>query len=191
MKTLEALAKDLRLARRRHHKLSLAYVLEAARILSKAKRLARRRFGAWLRGHTQIDSSTVRRYLRVAAFVKRFRASMHEISRYSITKICALASLKVGVARRFLQGMLKLSRPIEELSDARFIKELRSRYPAPPKKRNRQHAYQQVIAAIARVDRALSAADRFHDVLTLEQKRQIAAEIKELILLARGWRRIA
>lgn len=191
MKSLESLAKDLHHCRRRHHKLSLKYVLEAARILSDAKRLAKRRFGAWLREHARMDRSTVGRYLRVAAFAKANESSMHQIQALSIMKICSLASLDAAAARRFLKGTLKLSGPLEELGDAQFVRELRARYPAPPKKLNRQHAYRQVLSAIARLERAFSGADRYHDLLSPAQKRQIADEIRELIHMARGWRRIA
>lgn len=190
MKTLKSLAQDLNNCRRRHTKLSLRYVLEAGRILSEAKRLAKRRFGDWLRRHARMDRSTVSRYFRVAAFTERNGALMHQIEKLSITKICALASL-ADVGRGFLDGSLKLSRPLDSLSDAAFIKEIHERFPAPPKKRNRQHAFRQMLGAIDRLQRAFATAGRYHDELSALQRRRIAAGLRKLIASAGGWSVVA
>lgn len=191
MKTLDGLAQDLRLCRRKHNKLSLGYVLDAARILAEAKALAKRRFGAWLRERAHMDRSTASRYFKVAGFVRRNVALTQQIEKMSITKLCALSNLDDDQARAYLKGEIYLPRPLELLSDAEFVAEIRKLHPPSPKRRNRQHAYRQVLGAITKLERALVGASPYHQQLSPAQRRRIASRLESALQRAEGWKRIA
>ena len=80
MKKLDALARRLMICRRKGNTLTIATVLESARILSEAREEAKRGFTAWLRKKGHMDPMTARRHLAVARFVREHRALTREIS---------------------------------------------------------------------------------------------------------------
>ena len=190
LNSLNSLAEALDACRRRHHRLTLRYVLEAARILREAKRLTPGSFGAWLRTHARMDGATARRYLQVSRFLEQDRALMHAASALSLAKICKLASLPFGIARRYMTGSLRLSKPLSVLTDIQFLGEMNRKYPVAAR-RTYVQAYQEIYSAITHLEKAFVRAARFRDRLTPDQRRTLAKEIGKLRALAEGWRRIA
>jgi hypothetical protein len=73
MERLNELAVQLMNCRKRGNRLTLECVLQSARILSEAKSLAGKDFGAWLIEQARMDRATAYRHLGVSAPARQAR----------------------------------------------------------------------------------------------------------------------
>lgn len=171
--------------------MTLDHVLESAGILRKAKLLARRGFGKWLDEHAHMDRHTAARHLAVAEFVGRNGALTRQIASLSIAKVYELSALHPDMARSFLLGKDRFSKPLDRLSDVQFRKEFRERFPAPSKRRTRQHSFMEVYSAVVRLKRAFARGGRHAGRMTPAQRERIVRELRAVIQAARGWQIVA
>lgn len=178
---LEELARRLRECRRKGNRMTLQYVLESAKILKEARERAKRDFSAWVREKGRMDPTTARHHLRVSEFVDRNRVLTPEIVNLSIAKVYALTTLDLDIAQRILKGQIKFSQPLEELTDIQFRIEFRKKFPPAKKRRNRQHAYQQLYSDLVRATRTVYGAEKFRTKFTLQQRRNLNQAWKNLI----------
>jgi hypothetical protein len=190
MERLAELAVALMKCRRRGNKLTLECVLESARILTEAKRLAGPGFGGWLAEHAHMDRATAYRHLSVARFVRDHVALTRQIATLSLAKIYALSSIDSALATRFLMGEIKMSEPLDVISDVRFRKEFRERFPAR-KRHSRHHVFQAATSSLTRAARAVQEASRFIRSMTARQRQQIEIQIHALQKLISGWKGVA
>jgi hypothetical protein len=190
MERLALLAVQLSKCRKRGNKLTLECVLESARILTEAKNAAKRRFGQWLTEVAHMDRSTAGRYLRVATFVRQNGALMHQIATLSLAKIYALSAIDSALATRVLMGEIKLSEPLDVISDVRFRREFRERFPAR-KRHSRHHVFQAATSSLTRAARAVQEASPFVRSMTPGQRQKIEHQIQALVKLISGWKGVA
>lgn len=191
MDKLNLLAVQLTKCRRRGNKLTLECILESARILAEAKSIARGDFGRWLAREAHMDPSTAGRHLRVAKFVRENCALMHNIATLSLAKVYALSGLDSAIALRLLTGQIKLSGPLELLSDVQFRKDLRTIVTPRTPKHTRQHVYQAASSALSRAQRAVQHASTFLRSMTAGQRHKIESQIQTLVRLISGWKGVA
>lgn len=185
---LVELARRMRACRRRGNRLTLECVLESARIIAEAKARAKRDFGAWLSDHAHMDRATATRHLRVADFVRRNVALTQQISSLSIAKVYALSSLDSATSTRLLTGRERLSAPLDRLSDLEFRRDLRQRYPAPPKRMNRENVFRNIWSLLTRAEKALVRAGRIRVRLSAAQRGRIVDKVAALSRAVAGWR---
>ncbi len=188
---LHQLAKRLDECRRKGNQMMLEHVLESARILRRAKELARRNFGAWLRDEAHMDRVTALRHMAVARLVERNVSLTKQIASLSIAKTYELSTLDPALARRFLMGQNRFSKPLHQLSDVQFRKEFRDRFPSPHKRRTRQHSFMEVYSAVVRLKRAFMRGGRHAAKITPTQREKIVRELRAVIQAARGWQIVA
>jgi hypothetical protein len=184
---LRHLAVKLEACRRKAHRRTLEYVLESAKILARAKAVAGDAFGRWLKEYGHMDHETARRHLRVARFVERNASLTSKIATLSISKTYALSTLDSVTAEKLLTGALRLSRPLENLTDLEFRKEFRARFPFPPKRRTRQHAFRAAHGALCRAHKELHRAGPFARRMTASQRRRILEKVDALSRLRGLW----
>lgn len=190
MERLAILAVQLMNCRKRGNKLTLECVLESARILAEAKTLAGPGFGSWLTEHAHMDRATAYRHLSVAQFAREHVALTRQIATLSLAKIYALSSIDSALATRYLMGEVKLSEPIDVISDVRFRKEFRERFPTK-KRHSRHHVFQAATSSLTRAARAVQEASRFIRSLTARQRQKIEIQIHALQKLISGWKGVA
>lgn len=188
---LQGLARRLDECRRRGNKMTLGHVLESAAILRRAKELAKRNFGTWLREEAHMVRLTALRHMAVEDFVGRNVSSTKQIASLSIAKVYELSTLDPGIARRILLGLDRFSLPLDQLSDVQFRREFRERFPQPSKRRTRQHSFMEVYSAIVRLKRAFLRGGRHASRMTPGQRERIVRELRGVIQAARGWQIVA
>ena len=189
MERLNALAVQLMDCRKRGNKLTLECVLQSARILAEAKRIAGAGFGRWLVERARMDRTTAFRHLRVATFVQENVALTQQIATLSMAKVYALSRLDSAAAVPILVGKVRFSAPLEVLSDVQFRREFREMYPPKAKRRTRQHVYQSVAGALNRAERAVQEASRYVRTMTADQRLRIERKIHALERLISAWKR--
>ena len=181
---LEELARRLNACRRRGNKLTLEWVLDSARILSEAKRIAGRRFGSWLRDQAHMTRDTARRHMRVAEFVQGSGLSISHFASLDLAKIYALSRLDFVIAKRYLMGQARLSAPLSDLSDVQFRRELAERFPVAKTHRSRIHVFREIQGAIGRLRKALYRGGRFIEKLTVRQRKGLQDGLRDLLRVA-------
>lgn len=191
MEKLSLLAVQLTKCRRRGNKLTLECILESARILSEAKAIAHRGFGIWLAQEAHMDRSTAGRHLRVAKFARQNGALMHQIATLSLAKIYALAGLDSAVAVKLLTGQIKLSSPIELISDVEFRRNLRAIATPRAPRHTRHHVYQAASSALTRARTAVAQATEFLKSMTAVQRHKLEGQIQALVRQIAGWKGVA
>ena len=188
---LEALARQLHATRRKANKLTLDYVLESARILAEARRLAGRGFTRWVKEKAHMDYDTARYHLRVAGFVRSNTELIREISTLSIAKVYKLSTLDSKLALRLLSGREKLSQPLAQLSDIQFRQECRDRFPSRPRMANRGSMFRSALSVLQRAERTLHQAMHFAKRMTHAQRRRILERVVAISNLLARWKVVA
>jgi len=184
---LAELAERLDMCRKRWNERTLEYVLESAQILGQAKAIAKRDFGVWLRTHARMDSSTAENHLRVARLVQRFPELIPKIASLNVSKAYVLAALDYDSAKRVLSGEVRFTRPLNDLNDVQFKTEIREKFPPPPKRRTRVHAYRSVMSTLHRAETELHRAGRFARRMTPAQRRKVFDKIAAISRLSTMW----
>lgn len=187
-KRLKKLAERLKACRKKGNRMSLENILESARILAEAKSVAKRRFTKWLREEGRMDSSTAYRHLQVAAFVRRNRASMHEIATLGMVKIYALSTLSLRRARRILKGKEMFSASLHQLSDLQFKKDFRERFPILRKPGLRHFVARVTLSALVQAEIAMRRADRHEGRMTTTERQRIVNKVQVLARIVAKWR---
>lgn len=187
-KILGDLAERLHALRVRSNRAGLQHVLASAKILLQARDIAQRDFGRWVREKAHMQYDTARRYLRVNAFVEANHDLNSEFASLSLAKLYALSSLDSDSARRFLTHREAFSKPLDRLTDVEFLREFRQRFPRTRPRRTREHVYQEISAAIARLKRALVRGVKYAARMTELQRERIARELEAAGLQAGAWR---
>jgi hypothetical protein len=178
---LDELAVRLQECRRKGNRMTLQCVLESARILREAKARAKREFGKWLAEKGHMAPSTARIHLRVEHWIAANRQLTGDFANLSLAKVYALTTLDFDTARRLLHGQIRMSKPIEELSDVQFRLDFRRMFPPARRRRTRQHAYQQLHSALVRATRAVYTASKFESKFTLQQRRKLHELYRNLV----------
>ncbi len=188
---LEDLARQLHATRRKANKLTLDYVLESARILAEAKRLAGRGFTRWVKEKGHMDADTARYHLKVAGFVRSNTELIREISTLSIAKVYKLSTLDSTLSSRLLSGREKLSQPLARLSDVQFRQECRDRFPGLPKRTNRGNMFRSALCVLQRAERTLHRAMHFAKRMTHAQRKRILERVMAISNLLARWKVVA
>lgn len=191
MDRLNELAEKLMNCRKRGNKLTLECVLASARILEKAKAIAKGGFGRWLSEQAHMDRSTAGRHMRVARFVQKHGALMHQTATLGLAKIYALSSIDSGLAARILTGQITFSAPIDEICDVQFRREFLEKFPPKRPRHTREHVFQSTASALTRAEKAVRLASTFHQKMTPSQRHRIASRIRSLVKLIASWNRVA
>ena len=188
---LDVLATRLERCRTHGNRVTLEWVLESARILSEAKAIAGKRFPRWLKESGHMARQTARRHLQVFDLVRKSGSSMSKLATVGITKLYALASLDFVLARRVLEGQIRFSSPIAEMSDVQFRKEFRDLFPSAPPRSTREHVFRAAAGALTRAEKALHKAGVFAQRLTPLQKSKILRKVEALGRLMENLRGVA
>ena len=191
MDPLKELAVKLMNCRKRGNRLTLECVLESARILEEAKAIAKNSFGRWLSEQARMDRSTAGRHMRVARFIQKHGALMHQITTLGLAKIYALSSIDSGLAARVLTGQITFSAPLEEMGDLQFRREFREKFPPQKRRHTRTHVYQSTASALTRATKAVQNASLFLRRMTTSQRRMIVNRIHALVKLISTWNQVA
>lgn len=191
MERLNALAVQLMNCRKRGNKLTLECVLESARILAEAKKIAGSGFGRWLTEQARMDRATAYRHLSVERFVRNHVALTRQIATLSLAKIYALSTLDSDRIVPILTGQVRFSAPLDLICDVQFRREFRQMYPPMAKRRTRQHCYQSASSALTRAERAVQEASRFVRTLTAAQRHKIEGKVQALSRLIAAWKGVA
>jgi len=187
-KRLNELAVELEACRRRGNRMTLEHIVESARILEEARKIADGDFGTWLRTQGRMTRRTAERHMAVAALARNHATLMAQIATLSLAKLYALTNLDFELAAGYLKGEIRLSKPLDQLSDMEFIREFRGRHPAPNKQLNRRHVFQDVHGAIVRLRRKLVQGERFARVMSPAQQEKIVDAFQAMLDAAAGWK---
>jgi hypothetical protein len=175
----------------RGNKLTLECVLESARILKAAKKLAKRSFGRWLTEQAHMDRSTASRHLRVAEFVGRNVASTQQISSLSMAKIYAISTLSSEMAARVLDGRVEFSAPLDQISDVQFRREFRKLFSPKTRRITREQIYLSTASALTRAEHAIQYAAAYLHHMTETQRLKLETQIRGILKLVSGWKGVA
>ncbi len=181
---LVELARKIELSRKKGNRQSLGVILECARILEKARAIAKRDFGRWLKERAHIEQTTAYRYLATGGFVRRNFALMQRIELLSLAKIYALSSLDDTRARRLLEGHDQFSAPLDRISDLQFRKEFRVRFPSPPRRLHRHNIFRAAFSALQHAHDTMKRASLNARLLTPMQRHGLWAKVRILHGLA-------
>lgn len=184
---LDLFRRQLDDCRSRGHKRALDFVIEAAGILEKAKAVARRDFGRWLTEHARMDWSTADRYMNAAAFVRRNSATLHNIAPLGLCKVYALAKLPEDAAARLLSGKIRLRRPLRDLSDLEFRREMKRLFPKPPHRATAENLFRRARSSLSRAGETLGRLTRLNDRLSPLQRRVLNGLVQAIGRTLRAW----
>jgi hypothetical protein len=185
---LKDLAEKLHGLRLRSNRVTLGHVLDMADVLTRARNVAQREFGRWVREKAHMQYDTARRYLRVSSFVDANHDLNREIASLSISKIYAISSLDSDTSRQLLTRRMALSKPLDRMTDVEFLREFRLRFPKPVRRRTWAHVFREISAHATRLRKSLARGQRFAGRMSDLQRERIARELAGLGAHAEVWR---
>lgn len=149
---LSAYTRRLEECRKRWHRRTAGYVLEVARIVRAARRVAgdERRWGRWIREETRMNRVTVYRYLRVARFLRANVYLKQQLVSLSIAKLYALSRLERTDAVKLVKNG-----KADKLSDVAFLRLTRPLLPQREKRVTLPNLSKSLVASIARLDHSV------------------------------------